>query len=715
MLKSFSFIAALIIIAALALEDVIELQLAHKNRNEQRVAVSLQIATLRANIEKEIVDNLTTIHGVADFISVTPDIDQKKFTQYAYGALHSKTLLKNIGAAPDLIMSFVYPIKGNEKIIGVDYRTLPKQWPQVKHVRDSGKMLVAGPLSLIQGGTGLIGRAPVVVREGTKEKFWGIVSAVIDADQLFERVNFSGLKDLDIALRGVDGQGEHGEIFKGRGTLFSPESESIKMSVNLPSGSWIIAAVPKEGWITSSPISPYSRLLLASFTAITLVLTYKGMKKNHEIQRTRKSLNEAQAIARLGSWELDVRTDRLWWSDEVYRILGVAKEDVTPVTEEFFSMVHPIDRETVEKEFHDAILNQEPYSREHKIVRPNKEIRVIHGQGKGEYDTAGKLIRTTGTILDVTERAVAREKLRNEQAKIKAMAEASYDSLVMVDAKGIVLFWSPAAETMFGWSNEEAIGSEIHDLIAPLHYHEEAKSGLKEFALTGTGKVMESVMEFDALRKDKSIIPVERSVSSFQIDNDFFAVGILRDVTERKKLEKELTLLARTDKMTSLYNRGYFMELAEHEIDRSLRYNTSLAIIMFDADKFKNINDQYGHDIGDKVLIRIAETVTSVVRKADVVGRLGGEEFAVLLPETSMLDAQKVAEKIRVRIQTESIATPRSGNVSCTVSLGIAEFNESIGDVELLLKLADTALYRAKAAGRNRWECATMNDYHFNI
>lgn len=706
MLKSFSLIALLIAFFSTSLTFFVEDQLRERYRNEQRVAVAQELATLRAKIEKDVVENLSLIYGAANFISVTPDLTQEAFAQYAKGVLDKEHQLKNLGAARGFVMSYVYPLEGNRKVLGIDYRDIPEQWKQVQLAKETGKMVVAGPLKLIQGGVGLIGRAPVFVRNGESKEYWGIVSAVINADLMFEKMEQAEKDGLQVAIRGVDGAGDKGGVFWGDAALFSPASDTVTMSVTLPSGYWVLAATPAEGWADDNPVLLYFRILLGTFTLLILVLVYRMMKKNHEVKRTRESLAEAQSIARLGSWEYWPDKARVWWSDETYRIFGVNKKTFTPSLDTFFTAVHPDDRKGIADALETSNMNRTQLLTEHRIIRPDGTIRYVQERGMPIYDAKGNLIKNAGTVQDITDRALSREKLQNEQAKFKAMTEASYDAFIMVNSQGIIMFWSPAAQDMFGWTEEEAIGKEIHDLIAPAMYREKARKGLAQFATTGKGEVMESVLEFDAIRKDGSIVPVERSVSAFMRDGEYFAVGILRDITERRKYQEELKQLARTDKMTGLFNRGHFVEMAKREIERSRRYGSPLSLIMFDADKFKDVNDTYGHSVGDMVLVSTSKTVAGMVREADVLGRIGGEEFAILLPETDLDAAEEVAEKIRLAVEEAFVELEDGRQVQFTVSLGVAVFSKDIDDIEDLLKKADTALYLAKANGRNRYEVA---------
>ncbi len=172
-----------------------------------------------------------------------------------------------------------------------------------------------------------------------------------------------------------------------------------------------------------------------------------------------------------------------------------------------------------------------------------------------------------------------------------------------------------------------------------------------------------------------------------------------------QELQIELKLLASTDPMTKLYNRRYFTKMSEHTLDLSKREKQDLAIIMLDIDKFKNVNDTYGHGIGDDVIIELANTLLEHQRKSDVVCRYGGEEFVILLPNTSKDGAYNVAVKIRESVEKLCINIPNNDILKFTVSIGVSEVNiEDEINIEEALKRADDALYRAKENGRNRIE-----------
>jgi diguanylate cyclase (GGDEF)-like protein len=172
------------------------------------------------------------------------------------------------------------------------------------------------------------------------------------------------------------------------------------------------------------------------------------------------------------------------------------------------------------------------------------------------------------------------------------------------------------------------------------------------------------------------------------------------NITPLKVMERSLQELASTDALTSLYNRRYLENKFKEEVLRTTRYKHPLSFMMIDIDHFKRVNDSYGHAIGDKVLVEISRILQKNVRETDVCTRFGGEEFAILLPETGEAELLKIAEKIHALIQNYSFDI-EPFHFKVTVSIGIITQSENL-DVQAIIEAADKALYNAKNNGRNQ-------------
>lgn len=187
-----------------------------------------------------------------------------------------------------------------------------------------------------------------------------------------------------------------------------------------------------------------------------------------------------------------------------------------------------------------------------------------------------------------------------------------------------------------------------------------------------------------------------------------YIADLVWSIVEQKKADEQirelnakLEHLAMTDELTGLMNRRSFLIQCEKEISRSQRHKTPLSLLLLDIDRFKTINDKYGHDIGDFVLQRFSHILVENLREIDMVARMGGEEFSVLLPNTVAKDAVKLAERIRLAVEQESYQI-QNQITSMTISIGVASYDKNTSDLETIIKYADRSMYQAKKQGRNR-------------
>lgn len=179
--------------------------------------------------------------------------------------------------------------------------------------------------------------------------------------------------------------------------------------------------------------------------------------------------------------------------------------------------------------------------------------------------------------------------------------------------------------------------------------------------------------------------------------------ALQEEVTKRRIAQEKLRQLAITDGLTKVFNHRYFMEIGRREFVRAKRYNRQLSLIMMDLDHFKKTNDSFGHNVGDLVLQAVAQICLKTFRKVDIFARIGGEEFAALLPETGMEQAWMAAERLR-RAVSGTILRTKANDLRLTLSLGVASVTPETRDFEHLLRMADSALYSAKGNGRDRVE-----------
>jgi len=315
-----------------------------------------------------------------------------------------------------------------------------------------------------------------------------------------------------------------------------------------------------------------------------------------------------------------------------------------------------------------------------------------------------KLVRQSGLMVTMGDRMQnSLNQLNNElaasESKYRGVFENVTEGIYRCAPDGRLIEINPSMAAMFGFDGVRSFLVDvvnIKELFCTLDDYERYES------LLMTDGVQRQ--EVQACGPDGRTIWVEISASLIKGEEDEpgTIVGVLADVTERKKMLEDMCRLARTDSLTGLWNRGYFMELSLREVTRSLRNGSDLSLLILDVDYFKSVNDTYGHDVGDQALISIANTVRDSVREVDIVGRYGGEEFVVLLPDAAAGAAAAVADRITGNVRSRVFDC---GNVklSITASIGLTSFEQG-DDLDSLLKYADIALYAAKKKGRDRSE-----------
>ena len=321
-----------------------------------------------------------------------------------------------------------------------------------------------------------------------------------------------------------------------------------------------------------------------------------------------------------------------------------------------------------------------------------------------------------GFFRDVSERLVAAEASRQAGEEIALMSQrmrlllnSAGEGIYGVDTSGRITFINPTGLELLGLEEHEALGHNAHDLFHSRYpdgkMYPEADCPLSKVLNDGIQREVENEV---FIRKNGEPFPVHM-VATAMVEKQVLvgAEIVFQDITERKAMEAELTRLATTDPLTGMANRRYFIAQLDREMARIQRNAGPAAVLMLDLDHFKRINDNYGHAAGDAVLQAFARTAQASLRKIDLIGRLGGEEFSILLPQTGLDAARRFAERLRKNI--EAMRVEHDGeSLQVTVSIGLTELTRADLDCDSVLARVDQALYQAKAEGRNKVEIAEM-------
>jgi diguanylate cyclase (GGDEF)-like protein/PAS domain S-box-containing protein len=537
---------------------------------------------------------------------------------------------------------------------------------------------------------------------------------------------------------------------------------------------------------------------------------------------------EVQRIARIGHWEYEVKSKRIHWSEELYRVYRIDPGTPPRSLKEHMEMYPAADRALLRLSVDRALKEGAPYDLELQVRGGDGELLEVHLMGHVVRGDTGQVIRVIGTSRDITERKRTQRALRESEEQFRtAFDQAAIGMTITSTDDGKFLRVNPAFCEMTGYTEDELLRLKFRDIthpedlessmsllatirisvpsglekryvrkdgrciwvrltVSPVRDEEkdtprhflglmEDITGLKQaqenarlneerwqLALQGTS---DGIFDFDVktgavfysprwkemlgytdseLRDESAtweelVHPDDLALAQNAVDSHLSGktdgyeaeyrircrdgeykwihargrvlrdskgtplrlVGVHTDVTNRKRTEARLAFDADHDPLTSLANRRLFQERLESEIQISRATESDLCLCICDLDHFKQINDAHGHGAGDGALIAFSELLQSLLRRRDFAGRIGGDEFCVLLPQTSVREASECMTRVREGLETLALGSEEGVVFSITASLGIAALQKSM-DASKLMEAADFALYEAKKFGRNR-------------
>lgn len=543
----------------------------HDYRQSQHTRDKLKVISTRLQIDIE--KYLSTLAGFSVYISSKPELTSEEFDQYAEILLEEDPKLINFSAARDLIVNFVYPLEGNEKVLGLDYRKHKQQRDAVLQVIESRKIMLVGPVNLVQGGAAFIGRAPIYTKN---EKLWGIISIPIDMEKLLSDTILKAKEaKLNLAIQNYDINGELISTFHGEPILDNINSQtSINFDVGV--GEWKIS-VSHNGSNNELPQSIVAlrayffiaSLLIAFFLWFRFRQESLRQKLESDLKSDHDLFVSIGQVARVGGWKIDESLEIQSWSAQSSLMIGNWIGFQPTNLADFDSVLSNQDHQMLISKVRAALNSSEPF---------DIEIKISDGD--------------------------------NGPVWIRAISEG------------------------------------------------------------------------------------HRS-----LDGDYLVVTI-QDVTDKVLTSKLIEHQATFDSLTGLPNRLFYNDRLEKAIENAKRNNLKLAVLFVDLDKFKPINDNYGHQTGDDVLVEAANRIKKCLRESDTVSRLSGDEFAIILndiPKYSLV--LSIAEKILEVMQQPFVLDKKS--IYLSTSIGMTLYPDDASTSSGLLRKADQAMYQVKENGRN--------------
>ena len=341
----------------------------------------------------------------------------------------------------------------------------------------------------------------------------------------------------------------------------------------------------------------------------------------------------------------------------------------------------------------DIIQNPNLYTiNENENIRRNGERVWILWTNKGAIDKDGHITEILCIGNDITEHKKVEEALRKSQQEFDSLFKSSPEALVYMDENSNILNINPRFTELFGYTLKEIKGRNINDgMIHPPDKIEEGKN-LDKIALSKGYFSYETIRK----KKDGTLFPVSISGSNILIDGHVKGIlGIYINITERKKLEEELKKLARFDNLTGSCNRGYGLALLDRQLKLAKRNKTKILLAYLDVDNFKDINDSFGHEEGDKVLKEVVKLFKSTLREIDIICRMGGDEFLLILPDSSLRDIPLIKERLNKNLERLNQILDKPYKIK--FSIGFSCYDpDNPQSIDELIKIADKKMYKEK-------------------
>lgn len=525
--------------------------------------------------------DIQLVQGLVAVLSTEPEMNQTRFNQLAEQVLGEQKEIRIVAAAPDLVVSLIYPMDGNEAAVGLDYNKNEAQRDAAYRVRDSGKMVLAGPVDLVQGGRGFICRFPVFIGTGPDRRFYGILSAVIDVDALYAATGVTDPEtNIELALIGRDGNGVEGGLFYGDARM--TEDDPVLVDISFPAGSWQLAARPWNGW-SVEPENLWS-LRLALLAAGMLILfpmflagrlsaarrsaIFTLKRREHELETLSRRLKVAVEASKIGIWEYEQNSGRVIWDQQMCTLYGYSKDPCIVRLETWKERMHPEDLAASRLIFEDALQVGDQFSADFRIVLPDGAVRHVRAIGIAFEDATGAK-RMVGVNWDVSQDVQLRDEImctnrtlqqRNaemrdgqlalekahaelqakqvELHRLSLVAKHASDSIILTDASTRIVWVNDAFTRVTGYSPEEAVGSTTADLLNGPKSEPAAIDEISNHLARGERyhtEILNYTKSGEEVWISTNLVPILNDGGQVEL-----IIGIERDVTGSKKRQSEL-------------------------------------------------------------------------------------------------------------------------------------------------------------------------------
>ena len=674
-------------------------------------SLATEANSLRSRLESVLNASVHATIGLAAYAYVHPELNEDEFARAAERLYRGQPeLILSLTLARGEILELVYPREGNEAAIGLNLAAHPLQSASFHRVLESGETVVAGPWPLAQGGRGLLVRAPVLTEpddDADAANPWSLSSIALDFDTLLRQAGLvPGTARLSVALRGRDGTGAEGEVFYNPDAL-DISSAPLELDVNFAGGRWQMLAQPVPSPSATSRPAAWWVLGAVGLVAVSGYTFRVGQG----MRQRREALTRYQALVnRLDDATLVVAGRRILWANPAFtRMTGMSPEPGETLAA--LDVIHPDDRVHLppQLDFARPDVREEPMGREIRVQTADGAQR-FHLLRWVSIDWNGQWACLL-SFVDVHENRMLFNALSEARDLQDALFEAMPGDALVIDEAGLIRRQfgdgrrggDPNA-TAVGHTLDELLPGEVAERFAGIVQRSLQEGRMQEIQYRLQASPFhggEAQAEGEATRwYEARVRPIHTP-----FEGSAAVVWHALDVTERKELEDRMQALAWEDPLTGTANRAALDRAFPRLAARADRLEGQLALLFIDLDRFKPVNDEYGHAVGDELLRLLARRLTGSLRPDDLLVRLGGDEFIVLsAPLNRPEEAAGLVERLQAAFREPfelhpGHMDPVEQSLSC--SIGVAFYPRDGRRLADLMMAADHAMYRVKASGRN--------------
>lgn len=439
-----------------------------------------------------------------------------------------------------------------------------------------------------------------------------------------------------------------------------------------------------------------------------------------------KDLSYAQTIAGVGSWKYDVGVDKIFCSDETYRIYGITPKEYNITYERFLEIVHPEDVEIIEAIF--RYPPKKPISIEFRVIRYDASIRHIYQRMEFIFDKEEKPVYVYGTIQDITEKKALRKAIESKQKEInkiqhrfQTLIQESNDGFEIIDSNGVIKYTSESVEKITGYKPEERIGKIIYEFFVGEELEKVVK--MVEFVLNDSSKKVQGDIIFRTKHGDDIYLDVYMQNLLHEPSVEGIVVNF-RDITRRVEMEKRMTHISTHDGLTDLPNSVYFKKQLKSQCEYVKEAKTKFALMMLDIDGLKYINYSLGYEFGDQLVIEIVKRLRGFLGEDKFLCRYSDDHFAIIIEGINTKDEYGYIADGLIKLFSKPYKL-NNYELDVGVNIGICICPNDAQDMDFLKKGAKVALLRAKKDGKNKYkfysseldiqnykECILRSDLH---